>query len=284
MIAHPADVLALVATLALGASMAFACAALGTHSGLRARLQAREQSREELLRFLRAPWSGRAHVRAELAVCALATCLALLRGELAWLLPWLALPVASAVLLWRRERRVLELEAQLDRFLVSMAHALKANPALGEAIASSARLLRPPLKQELSLVLREHALGTPLDRALAAMGDRIGSSLASTALATLRVARASGGDLGKTLEGSAAALREMARLEGVVRTKTAEARAQGVVIAVIPFPLFGALHAIDPRFLQPVLETSVGHLVLTVAALAWLASVLAARRIAQVDI
>jgi tight adherence protein B len=188
------------------------------------------------------------------------------------------------VLLLQRDRRVTAIEAQLDRFLVAMAHSLRANPALADALVSSTRLLGSPLKDEIDLVLREHALGTPLDRALAAMAGRIGSPIASSALATLRVARASGGDLSATLETSAAALREMARLEGVVRTKTAEARAQGVVIAVIPFPMFATLHAIDPRFLRPVLETSVGHIVLAVATLAWLAAVLAARRIAQVDI
>jgi tight adherence protein B len=279
------EALAVAGTLLIGASVACACLALATSTALAARLQKRVLETGTVLLFLRANATGNAWVQIELGICAVAAGVALLRGELLWLaLPAVVIPIAQAVLLLQRDRRVTAIEAQLDRFLVAMAHSLRANPALADALVSSTRLIGSPLKDEIDLVLREHALGTPLDRALAAMAGRIGSPIASSALATLRVARASGGDLSATLETSAAALREMARLEGVVRTKTAEARAQGVVIAVIPFPMFATLHAIDPRFLRPVLETSVGHIVLAVATLAWLAAVLAARRIAQVDI
>jgi tight adherence protein B len=184
----------------------------------------------------------------------------------------------------QRRKRVTRIEQQLDGFLTSLAHALRANPALGEGLASTARVVAPPLAEEVRLLLHENALGSPLDRALDEMGRRIGSPVVSTALATLRVARMTGGDFVQTLETSAATLREMARLEGVVRTKTADGRAQAWVVAILPIPMMGTLTQIAPNLLAPLWNSNNGQILLCVASLMWLVAILAARRIAQVQI
>ena len=72
---------------------------------------------------------------------------------------------------------------------MALSNALHANPALGDSIAQSARLVGPPLSQELSLLHKECRLGMPLDRALRQLGARVHSPIVSAALATLRVAR-----------------------------------------------------------------------------------------------
>ena len=145
------------------------------------------------------------------------------------------------VLKGRAEQRVLRLEEQLDSWLLMLSNALKATPSLGEAISNSAKLMRPPMSEELDLGLKENKLGTPLDQAILNMSARIGSQSVSSALATILVGRQTGGDLPRILEESAATLREMARLEGVVRTKTAEGKTQAYVLGVIPFVLIGAI-------------------------------------------
>ena len=109
-------------------------------------------------------------------------------------------------------------------------------------------------------------------------------SIASAAIATLRIARNTGGNLNRTLERTAASLRELARLEGVVRTKTAEGRAQTWVIALIPVPLVTGLDRLDPDFLAPVWTTTGGHLVLAGAIVLWAIALLLARKIVEVDV
>ena len=105
-----------------------------------------------------------------------------------------------------------------------------------------------------------------------------------TALASLRIGQRTGGQLPDILERSAQALREMARLEGVVRTKTAEGKAQAYVVGVIPFPLVALLHYIDPGFLNPLLVSARGHLVLAAALVLWLLSIVVAKKVLRVDI
>jgi tight adherence protein B len=237
------------------------------------------------LRYLQASLPAHSLLRAQLriAVCLLAVMVAF--GAL-WPAPLLA-ATALGPRLWlsrQRRRRTQRIEQQLDTWLLALSNELKVNPALGESLAQSARLMGAPLSEELSLLHKETRLGMPLDRALRQMSERAQSPVVSAAIATLRVARNTGGNLSETLDASAASLREMARLEGVVRTKTAEGRAQALLIGVLPAPLLLLLHAIDPKLLEPLWSSARGHLVLAAAACLWLAALLSARKIVAVDI
>ncbi len=196
-------------------------------------------------------------------------------------------PIALApyvVLKQRSAERVLRIEEQLDPWLLMLANALKASPSLGESVGNSAKLMRPPMSEELDLALKEMKLGTPLDQAILNMSTRIGSQSVSSALATILVGRQTGGDLPKILEESAATLREMARLEGVVRAKTAEGKSQAYVLGVIPFVLIGAIHLVDEHWLEPLGHSTLGFIIIGVAAVLWTAAIYLARRILAVDI
>lgn len=183
-----------------------------------------------------------------------------------------------------RATRTSRIEAQVDGWLVLLSNALKATPAITEAIASTVPLVEPPLRDELDVVVKSQRLGTPLDVALSDMADRVGSRVLESAVVALRVARRTGGNLHRTLEASAASLRELARVEAVVRTRTAEGRAQSSLVAVLPVPLVLVLEAIDPNFLAPLFASTRGHLLLATAVLAWGTAVVWARRIVAVDV
>lgn len=237
------------------------------------------------LRFLKADFNGKQAIWAQALVTAGLVAATVVRDQ--WLYLSLVPPVLflpQGLIANKRLLRVVTLDAQVDTWLVILANALRATPALGEAMASSARLVSSPLSDELELVLREYQLGAPLDVALRTMVVRLKSRTVNVALGTLRIARTTGGNLPDTLETSAAALREMARLDGVVRTKTAEGKAQATVVAVMPFPLVGMLNYLNPKLLAPLWNTLEGYGLLAVAFVLWLLAVLWARKILDVDI
>ncbi len=184
----------------------------------------------------------------------------------------------------RKKERIEKLESQLDGWLLMLANALKATPAIGEAIRSTVNLVQPPMSEELDLMVKENQLGTPLDQAVLNSSERIGSPVISGALATLVIARQTGGDLPTILETSAASLREMARLEGVVRTKTAEGKGQTWVLGVVPFAMTLLLSWIDPNWMVPLTQSFVGYIIVTIAMVLWLGGILWARKILAVDI
>jgi tight adherence protein B len=278
-IAWPAMVL-----IAIGGALALVLVALDHDSAIRRRLARYQATLDREIGFLLLATSGRRIAHIQLALVA-----AILVGAFD-LESWgtlILLPIVSAaplaVLRRRRERRIALIELQLDGWLMVLSNALKAAPSLGEALASSASLSRPPLSQEIDLVLKEVRLGSPTDRALLQMAARVDSRALWGAVATLLVARQTGGDVSRILEESAETLREMARLEGVVRAKTADGRSQAYVLSAMPFLLLGAIHFVDPNWLSALGDSALGYLVVAISAGLWMLGFLSARRILAVD-
>jgi tight adherence protein B len=192
---------------------------------------------------------------------------------------------APAVLIERmRRQRVEAIDQQLDGFLLALANALKATPSLGDAFTSVQRLIPPPLQQEVELAVKEMRVGSTLDQAVLFMAGRIGSRQVDSALSALLIGRQIGGNLPKILDTTASSLREMARLEGVVRSKTAEGKAQLWVLAVFPLVLMLAFNGVKDGYFDPLTESVTGYVVIALGLVFWIASLVVARRILDVDI
>lgn len=183
-----------------------------------------------------------------------------------------------------RDKKVEQLENMLDGWLLLLANALKATPAIGEAIRSTVNLVQSPMSDELDLLVKENKLGTPLDQAILNSSERIGSPLVSGSLSMLVVARQTGGDLPTILETSAGSLREMARLEGVVRTKTAEGKGQVWVLGVMPWLMAAMLAWLDDSWWPSLADNFLGNIMLLGAASCWLVAIVWGRQILSVDI
>jgi tight adherence protein B len=271
--------------LVLGTTVALATMALDPHSAIRKAHSRYCRELERQLRFLLIRRTGPEVARYQLIAIGITPVFSFFLDD--WIYLLLIPPIALApyyVLKQRCVERVRRVEAQLDSWLLMLSNALKASPSLGDAINNSGKLMRPPMSEELDLALKEMHLGTPLDQAVLNMSQRIGSQSVSSALATILVGRQTGGDLPKILEESAATLREMARLEGVVRAKTAEGKSQAYVLGVIPFVLIGAIHMVDEHWLEPLGRTTLGFLIIGVAAIFWVVAIFLARKILAVDV
>lgn len=183
-----------------------------------------------------------------------------------------------------RKQRVEAIEQQLDGFLMALANALKATPSLGDAFGSVQRLIPPPLQQEVELAVKEMRVGSTLEQAILFMSNRIGSRQVDSAVSALLIGRQIGGNLPKILDTTATSLREMARLEGVVRTKTAEGKAQLWVLAVFPLVLMLAFSSVKEGYFDPLTQSVAGYAIIVIAVMCWIASLVTARKILDVDI
>lgn len=276
---------AALAFIAVGGAISLVLMWVIRDSALRRRVTRYESALDKEIAFLLYRTTGARICRVQLLAIAAVLIAAFLLADLFLLLlvPLIAI-TPIAVLRRRRDKRIARLELQLDGWLMVLSNALKAAPSLGEAIATSATLSRPPMSEELDLVIKESRLGSPTDRALRQMAERCNSRILWGAVATLLVSRQTGGDVSRIIEESAETLREMARLEGVVKTKTADGRMQAYVLGALPFALLGAIHFIDPNWLSALGSSGLGYLLTAAAATLWVLGFLAARRILAVDI
>jgi tight adherence protein B len=204
-----------------------------------------------------------------------------------WALAVLALAAIFLPNLWlvrERRKRTERLDLQLDLWLTALTNALQATPALGDAIASTAKLVDPPMANEVELITKENQLGMPLDDALERAAVRSGSRVFRSVITTLKVARNTGGNLPTTLQTAAESLREMARLEGVVRTKTAEGKVQTVVLGLLPAGLYYLLISMRPDHFDPMDKATIGTIMYVMCGILWVGAIAAAHKILAVDI
>ena len=240
---------------------------------------------ENELRFLAFPLPGSTLLRAQVAVIGfLAFASVVLRQPVLLLFVGASIVGPSYVLRRGRHARVTRLEQQLDTWLLLVSNSLRSTPSVGDAIASTAALAPKDFGREIDIVAKELRLGVSVDRALSALAQRAGSSVISSAVTSICVARRTGGDLPTTLEETAASLRESARLEGVLRTKTAEGRGQVIVLAASPFVLCALIGWIEPTWFDATAEQPEGKLLLAACALLWLVATVWAQRITAVTL
>lgn len=184
----------------------------------------------------------------------------------------------------KRAQHIRKLETQMDTLMVAFANALKTVPSPAAALAQVVVVLPDPMRLEIDRLLREMRIGGTLEQSLLNMSARLRSPDLDAALSAVLIGVQVGGNLATVLESTGATLREMSRLEGVVRTKTSEGRAQLWVLGLFPFVICAGLKLVDPDYFTPLQTTTIGSIVTTVAVLLWLASLVIARKIMQVDV
>jgi len=192
---------------------------------------------------------------------------------LVWLLSgwWLAAIATAAVLAvlprkayrWLRQRRLETIQAQLPDTLMMLSGSIRAGLGFTPALESIVRDGRPPLTQELALVLREQHVGVKTDDALEHFAGRVPLPDARLFVSAVSISRAVGGNLGENLATLAETLRRRLVMEQKVKALTAQGRLQGIVMASLPVCIVAYLAMMYPATMRPMFETWPGLAVIT---------------------
>ncbi len=182
-----------------------------------------------------------------------------------------------------QRRRARRAAGQLPEALGALAAGLRAGRALPQALADVAAETPAPLGDELALVVRETGVGRPLSDALAALPGRLPTDDARLAVLALDLGRSLGGDLADLLDRVAATIRDRQRLEARIHVLTSQGRAQGLILVLLPPGLAAAIHAVDPTYLRPLVETPAGLTILAFALLLQAVGGFAIRRIVKLE-
>ena len=167
--------------------------------------------------------------------------------------PVLAVLIAAAIgaspplIYWflrnRRRRRAV---AQMPDALLAIATNMRAGLGLNQALETTVAYERPPLSQELSLVLRELRIGVAFNETLDNFYARLPAVEVQLMVCAMKVSREIGGSLSETLERIADTLRKRLQMEGKIRSLTAQGKLQGIVMVMLPVFLVVALSQMQP--------------------------------------
>lgn len=183
-----------------------------------------------------------------------------------------------------QRRRLYQIERQLPDALLMVASALRAGASFPIALESAAHDTRPPISQELALLIREIRLGVDMADALTHMEKRVPMQDFLMATAAISISREVGGNLAETLETVARTLRDKQQMEGKIRSLTAQGKAQGLVMTLLPVFLMLVLSRMEPVAMAPLFNEPVGWATLAVIAVMEFLGYNAIRKITNIDV
>jgi tight adherence protein B len=200
--------------------------------------------------------------------------------------PVSAFLVAAPWYLLRRmaERRREQIEDQLADAMVSLAGAVKAGLALGQALEILASQCPKPISEEFHQMVAEYKMGRPLEQTLIEARQRLRSENFTLFAAAVQASQQSGGRLNETVERIARSVREMQRLQRKVQSETAQARKSAVYMALAPLLILLVYYFIDPKSTAALFTTFIGQLLLAAAVVLNAIAYLWARVILNPDI
>lgn len=134
----------------------------------------------------------------------------------------------------RRTRRREVVELQLREAVMALVAGVRAGLSIRRAIEEAGRDAEEPLRTSLRDLLRRLDVGEPLEAAMAGLAAEVGSAEVGLLVAALGIHQRTGGELPAMLEEVAAIIGQRVDARRQVRALTAQGRASGAVLAVLP--------------------------------------------------
>ena len=147
-------------------------------------------------------------------------------------------------------RRMKAFDDQLGDTLNLWVNALRSGYSVLQGMETIATELPPPVSKEFERVVQEVRLGLSLNQAMDNMYNRVPSEDLDLVITAVNIQREVGGNLAEVLDTISFTIRERVRIKGEIRTLTAQGRASGWIITLLPVALGGLLYMINPGYVS----------------------------------
>ncbi|RRV26254.1 secretion system protein F [Pseudomonas sp. o96-267] len=182
-----------------------------------------------------------------------------------------------------RKSRLKRFEEQLPDAFMLLSSSLQSGASLNMALENVVQQSPAPLSQEFGLLIKRLRLGVTLEDALLQLEKRIPLPSFIMASSAIRISREVGGNLVETINTLAAMLRRKRVMEGKIDSLTAQGRAQGMFMAMLPIFLAIILSFIEPEAMSQLYTTRTGLMVLAVMVVMEVMGFIFIRKITQID-
>jgi len=194
-----------------------------------------------------------------------------------------AIFVPRLVMSQMNKKRLAKFEEQLPDAFMLLSGSLQSGASLNMALENVVQQSPAPLSQEFGLLIKNIRLGVTLEDALLKLEKRIPLPSFIMASSAIRISREVGGNLVETINAMAAMLRRKRVMEGKIDSLTAQGRAQGTFMALLPVFLAGILSVIEPEAMSQLYTTRTGLMVLAVMVVMEVLGFMSIKRITRID-
>jgi tight adherence protein B len=182
-------------------------------------------------------------------------------GFLVWFVGWKG---PQTVLQMMANSRRSKLEFQLADALTIISSSLKGGYSFVQGLDMAGQQMEPPIKDEITRVIRLIQLGLDTPKALMQMSDRVNSYDYDMTVSATNIQLAVGGNLSLLLEGIAATIRDRIRLRRDISALTAQGRISGTILFLLPLGIAFFLCGVNWDYMSS-LFTAQGYILLYIA-------------------
>ncbi|MCA9979606.1 MAG: type II secretion system F family protein [Anaerolineales bacterium] len=146
-------------------------------------------------------------------------------------------------------KRLQAFDGQLSDTLNLWVNALRSGFSVMQGMEAIAAELPPPVSKEFERIIQEIRLGISMEDALSNSLRRVPSEDYDLVITAVNIQREVGGNLAEILDIISFTIRERVRIKGEIRTLTAQGRASGWIITLLPLGLSIVLYLINPDYI-----------------------------------
>ena len=161
-------------------------------------------------------------------------------------------------LVWKRNKRLHLIEAQLPDAMDLISRALRAGHAFPSALAMVGAEAQEPIAGEFKITSDEIGFGISVDSALNNLAVRIPSPDVRYFVMAVIIQRETGGNLAELLGKLSELVRERFKLFAKVRVLAAEGKLSAWILTGLPFCVAGVIQIMNPQYLSVLFTDPVG--------------------------
>ena len=197
----------------------------------------------------------------------------------------LAIMVPAAARLWIKmgaSRRQRDFGNQLESTMQIMSSALRAGHSFPRALDTVSRESDIPTSEEFTRIINENRLGRDLIEAMRQTGERMKSEDFGWVTDAVAIQRDTGGNLSEVLDQVGTTIRERNELKQQIHSLSAEGRISGAVMMGLPIFMAAFYSVLKPGYLSPLVNSSLGLVLLGVSGLLYVVGALWMRALVSV--
>ena len=202
---------------------------------------------------------------------------ALIGASIGYLLP--SLWVSRA-----QKKRIGKLDAQLPDMLTMLSNSLKAGFGLMQSLDLVSREMGHPIATEIRRTLQDINVGASTDDALQGMATRSGSTDLDIVVTAMLIQQSTGGNLAEILDNVAHTMRERIRIRGEIKTLTTQGVMTGFIVGGMPLFIAGIVSVLNPTYMDPLLTTTPGYIMLGGAVLLEAFGIMVIKKILAIEV
>jgi tight adherence protein B len=166
----------------------------------------------------------------------------------------------------RTDRRRRAFSDQLEGTLQTIAGSLRAGYGLVQAISTVASESPTPTSDEFNRVVVESRMGRSVEKSMGAMAQRLENEDLQWVVEAIEIQREVGGNLAEVLDTVTGTIRDRNLIRRQVKALSAEGRISAFILLALPFVIAAFIAMISPDYLNELTSTTVGRIMLGVAA------------------